>query len=106
MGKNLYRIFQLGIKRNIKVGLSSKCIINTTVIHCRKLKKPLKPKLTIQVASGAGKDAIPRPVQILSAYICDENEHQLMLMHGNHLRPTFEKVVSLNSFHTFMIHDV
>ena len=62
------------------------------------MKKPLKPKLTIQVASGSVKDEMPHPVQILSAYICDEHVHQLILMHGNYLRPTFEKVVSTFMF--------
>lgn len=61
----------------------------------RKLKKPLAPKVTIQIAADCGKSEVPRPVQILAAYICDEEQHKLMLVHGNHLKPTFEKVVSV-----------
>ena len=60
----------------------------------RKLKKPLQPKLTIQIATPGSKAETPKPVPILAAYICDEDDKNLILMHGNYLKPTFEKVVS------------
>ncbi|XP_060593577.1 WD repeat-containing protein 43-like [Ruditapes philippinarum] len=57
-----------------------------------KLKQPLKPKVTIQIASEVNKTSIPKPIQILAAYVCDESKHKLLLVHGNNLKPTFEKV--------------
>ena len=67
---------------------------NPFVLSNRKLKKPLQPKLTIQIATPGSKTETPKPVPILAAYICDENDKNLILMHGNYLKPTFEKVVS------------
>jgi hypothetical protein len=50
--------------------------------------------VTIQIASEVNKTSIPKPIQILAAYVCDESKHKLLLVHGNNLKPTFEKVVS------------
>lgn len=57
-----------------------------------KLYKPLKPKVTLQIATECSRGEVSRPIQILAAYICDEDQHQLLLVHGNQLKPTFEKV--------------
>ncbi|XP_053393117.1 WD repeat-containing protein 43-like [Mercenaria mercenaria] len=71
------------------------CTIQTNFF--RKLKKPLMPKVTIQIASEANKTAVPKPIQILAAYVCDEETHKLLLVHGNNLKPTFEKVTCSTS---------
>ena len=64
------------------------------IFFFRKLNKPLQPKLRIQIATPGDKGEVPKPVPILAAYICDETDKNLILMHGNYLKPTFEKVVS------------
>ncbi|XP_052770151.1 WD repeat-containing protein 43-like [Mya arenaria] len=57
-----------------------------------KLKKPLQPKVTVQIAGEGSNGSVPRPIQILAAYVCDVDTHKLLLVHGNSLKPTFEKV--------------
>ena len=58
---------------------------------CRKVKKPLKPKVTIQVASAGGTDSVPKPIQILASHFCQDQ--RMLVVHGNYLKPVFEKVV-------------
>ncbi|XP_056022071.1 WD repeat-containing protein 43-like [Ostrea edulis] len=56
-----------------------------------KVKKPLKPKVTIQIASSGGNDSIPKPIQILASQLCEDQ--RLLLVYGNYLKPVFEKLV-------------
>ncbi|XP_069117175.1 WD repeat-containing protein 43-like [Argopecten irradians] len=62
-----------------------------------KLKQPVKPKVTIQVATPGGKEEIPRPIPILAAHICDDKSSNILLVHGNFLKPTFEKLPYKNT---------
>lgn len=55
------------------------------------MKKPLKPKVTIQIASSGGNDSIPKPIQILASQLCEDQ--RLLLVYGNYLKPVFEKLV-------------
>lgn len=57
----------------------------------RKVKKPLKPKLTIQIASSGGSDSVPKPIQVLASHLCEDQ--RLLIVYGNYLKPVFEKVV-------------
>lgn len=64
------------------------------MIYCssfRRLKKPLKPKVLLQVSTSGAKDSLPLPIPILAAQICDQD---ILIVHGNFLKPTFERVVS------------
>lgn len=55
-----------------------------------KVKKPLKPKLTIQIASSGGRDSVPKPIQVLASHLCEDQ--RLLIVYGNYLKPVFEKV--------------
>ncbi|XP_062597839.1 WD repeat-containing protein 43-like [Saccostrea cucullata] len=55
-----------------------------------KVKKPIKPKVTIQIASSGGSDSIPKPISILATHLCEDQ--RLLLVYGNYLKPVFEKV--------------
>lgn len=55
-----------------------------------KVKKPLKPKLTIQIASSGGSDSVPKPIQVLASHLCEDQ--RLLIVYGNYLKPVFEKV--------------
>ncbi|KAK3094081.1 hypothetical protein FSP39_023991 [Pinctada imbricata] len=61
-----------------------------------KLKKPVHPKVTIQVATSGENDSVPHPIQILAAHVCDDSKN-ILLIHGNYLKPTFEKIKYDNS---------
>lgn len=54
-----------------------------------RLKKPLKPKVIIQIATAGSKESPPQPIPILGAQICLPD---IIIVHGNLLKPTFEKV--------------
>ncbi|XP_076100373.1 WD repeat-containing protein 43-like [Mytilus galloprovincialis] len=54
-----------------------------------RLKKPLKPKVLLQVSTSGAKDSLPLPIPILAAQICDQD---ILIVHGNFLKPTFERV--------------
>lgn len=56
----------------------------------RRLKKPLKPKVILQVSTPGSKDSVPTPIPILGARICHQD---ILIVHGNFIKPTFEKVV-------------
>jgi hypothetical protein len=56
----------------------------------RRLKKPLKPKVILQVSTPGSKDSVPTPIPILGAQICYQD---ILIVHGNFIKPTFEKVV-------------
>jgi hypothetical protein len=64
--------------------------INESFLN-RKIKRPLKPKVTIQIASSGDSNSIPKPIQILAARLCEDQ--RLLLVYGNYLKPMFEKVV-------------
>ncbi|XP_046371992.2 WD repeat-containing protein 43-like [Haliotis rufescens] len=59
-----------------------------------RLKKPLRPKVKIQVVTAGGgvKEDTPRPIPVLAAHIQGGKEKSLLLAHGSYLKPTFEKV--------------
>ena len=65
------------------------------VVLYSKLKKPLHPKVTIQVATTGDKDTPPQPIPILAAHVCDDKDNSLLLVHGHYLKPSFEKVVNI-----------
>ncbi|KAK3599161.1 hypothetical protein CHS0354_040999 [Potamilus streckersoni] len=62
-----------------------------------KLKKPVQPKVTIQVATSGSKLEIPKPIPILAALVCDEVDKNILLVHGNFLKPTLEKIKYVSS---------
>ncbi|XP_046551150.1 WD repeat-containing protein 43-like [Haliotis rubra] len=59
-----------------------------------RLKKPLRPKVKIQLVTAGGgvREDTPRPIPVLSAHIHGGEEKSLLLAHGSYLKPTFEKV--------------
>ena len=64
---------------------------------CSKLKAPLQPKVTIQIACSSSKDDMPHPIPILAVHVSEDKERRILLTHGTFLRPTFEKVVRRRS---------
>ncbi|XP_043239355.1 WD repeat-containing protein 43-like [Amphibalanus amphitrite] len=52
-------------------------------------KKPVKPKLTVRVASDC---AVPKPLPVLCARPGSEQPTKLHLCHGSFLRPAFERL--------------
>ncbi|XP_041353730.1 WD repeat-containing protein 43-like [Gigantopelta aegis] len=58
-----------------------------------KLKAPLQPKVSIQIACSSGKDDTPRPIPVLAVHVGEDRERWILLAHGTFLKPTFEKVV-------------
>ncbi|KAL4237474.1 WD repeat-containing protein 43 [Mactra antiquata] len=61
------------------------------------LKKPLNPIVTVQISCESNKAEASRPLQILAAYVCNVDSHELLLAHGQHLYPNFEKVTYSSS---------
>ena len=69
----------------------------------RRVKKPLKPKVTVQVAT-----EMPLPIPLLGAYFSADIESTLMFAYGNFMKPSFEKAVSLkkkknNNYNKFYV---
>ncbi|ELT88135.1 hypothetical protein CAPTEDRAFT_102327 [Capitella teleta] len=52
-------------------------------------KKPLTPKISIQVAT---EDAVPAPIPILAAAVLSDGSQAIMIAHGSALKPTLEKI--------------
>lgn len=67
------------------------CLI--ALIFYRKCQKPLKPKVTVQIASDTGqnKESV-LPVPIHGAKMCDS--YTILIAHGNSIYMSFEKIVS------------
>ena len=61
-------------------------------MNSRRVKKPLKPKVTIQIATDAADITLPIP--LLGACFSPDIESTLMFAYGNFLKPSFEKTVS------------
>ena len=57
------------------------------------MKKPLKPKVTVQIATDAAE--MPLPTPLLGAYFAADIESTLTFAYGNFMKPSFEKAVSL-----------
>ena len=47
--------------------------------------------MLLQVTTPGNKEISPTPIPILAAQITD---HEILIVHGNFIKPTFEKVVS------------
>ncbi|OWF41846.1 WD repeat-containing protein 43-like [Mizuhopecten yessoensis] len=62
-----------------------------------KLKRPVRPKVTIQVATSGNNQEVPRPIPILGVHICEDKSNNILLVHGNFLKPTFEKLPYKNT---------
>lgn len=63
----------------------------------RKCGKPVKPKVTIQVASDTGQSKeLVTPLPILAAFFHEDTS--IMIAHGNNVLLTFENVVSIFIF--------
>ena len=60
-------------------------------------KKPLKPKVTLQIASEASAGGTPKPINILGAFVKNNNE-DVLVCHGNFIKPTFEHLVRDGKF--------
>ncbi|XP_049963453.1 WD repeat-containing protein 43 isoform X2 [Schistocerca serialis cubense] len=57
-----------------------------------KCQKPLKPKVTVQIASDTGQNKeTVTPIPIIGAHLCDEST--VLIAHGNMVFLTFEKIV-------------
>ncbi|XP_060063671.1 WD repeat-containing protein 43-like [Ylistrum balloti] len=62
-----------------------------------KLQQPVRPKVTIQVATPGAKEEIPRPIPVLAVHICDDKSDNILLVYGNFLKPVFEKLPYKNT---------
>jgi len=71
------------------------------------LKKPLKPKHVIQLATESSEGETPHPIPVLAAHICDDSPTSVLISHGIFLRPTFERhqYSSLNPSECFVRRD-
>ena len=58
----------------------------------RRIKKPLKPKVVIQVATDSSD--VPLPVPLLGAFFTADLESTVVFAYGNFMKPIFEKAVS------------
>ncbi|XP_064622092.1 WD repeat-containing protein 43-like [Lineus longissimus] len=57
-----------------------------------KCKKSLQPKVSIQIATPGCKDDVPRPIPILAVHISCDNLRSLVMVYGNFLKPSIEKL--------------
>ena len=91
---NHSRVMERRLYRGITGGLW------TRLSWCRRrCKKPVKPRVTVQVVAEGGAAALPRPISIICAVVVDGDERSIMLAYGSSLNPTFEKLVGdLSSF--------
>ena len=56
------------------------------------MKKPLKPKVIIQVVTDT--PDVPLPIPVLGAFSTADIESTVVFAYGNFMKPTFEKAVS------------
>lgn len=70
---------------------SGKLLIFEGVIN-GKLNKPLKPKVTVQITTPVNKSAPSKSLPVLGAHLCNDKENNILLVHGNFIKPVFEKL--------------
>ncbi|XP_070571108.1 WD repeat-containing protein 43-like isoform X2 [Ptychodera flava] len=61
-----------------------------------KTKTSLEARCLIQIATPGGKEAVPKPIPILSAQFCNDADGNILLSYGTFLKPVFEKVHLIN----------
>ncbi|KAJ8308007.1 hypothetical protein KUTeg_012881 [Tegillarca granosa] len=71
---------------------SGKLLIFEGVIN-GKLNKPLKPKVTVQITTPVNKSAPSKSLPVLGAHLCNDKENNILLVHGNFIKPVFEKLI-------------